>query len=58
MTIPGQTINHGFRTDAEAVLKHVEHLAGAIGPRASSSAGERVGHDYVRKTLEEIGCVT
>jgi hypothetical protein len=39
-------------------LKHIEHLAQAIGPRASTTAAERAGHDYVRQQLEQIGCST
>src|SRR5512140_2753499 len=45
-------------TDVNAALKHIEHLAGTIGPRGSATAEERAGHDYVRRTLGHLGCAT
>ena len=42
----------------KATLKQIEHLAQTIGPRASATAAERAGHEYVRQQLELIGCAT
>ncbi len=57
MTTQHRTTDNGS-TGAEAALKHIEYLAGTIGPRGSTTAAERAGHDYVRQTLEQLGCAT
>ncbi len=40
---------------SEQALAHIQHLSVAIGPRGSATAGERAGHDYVKKTLADLG---
>jgi hypothetical protein len=39
----------------EAWLRHIHALAGEIGPRGSTTEGERRGHEYCRQTLEAQG---
>jgi hypothetical protein len=40
---------------SEAALRHTEHLAKTVGPRGSTTAKEREGHDYCQATLEGLG---
>jgi hypothetical protein len=40
---------------SDIALKHIEHLANAIGPRGSATPKEREGHEYVQQTLAALG---
>jgi hypothetical protein len=43
---------------SDTALKHIEHLAVTLGPRGSTTAKEKAGHDYVQNVLNELGCAT
>lgn len=40
---------------AEAALKHIRHLSEAIGPRGSTTPGERRAAEYARDALRRLG---
>lgn len=40
---------------SETALKHIEHLSAAIGPRGTATEKEREAHQYVERTLAELG---
>jgi aminopeptidase YwaD len=42
-------------TSADAAFAHVQHLAGAIGPRVSGTPGERQAAEYLAAQLKEYG---
>ena len=44
-----------FAAHLQAWLKHIHALAEEIGPRGSTTEGERRGHDYCRQTLAAQG---
>lgn len=44
-----------FAPHVEAWLRHIHALAEEIGPRGSTTEGERRGHQYCRETLEAQG---
>lgn len=41
---------------ASIALKHIEHLSVTIGPRGSTTAQEKAGHDYAQTVLADLGC--
>ena len=47
-----------FAPHLEAWLRHIRTLAEEIGPRGSTTEGERRGHQYCRETLEAQGLET
>jgi hypothetical protein len=40
---------------SETTLHHIEHFTQTIGPRGSTTAGERAAHDYCETTLTNLG---
>lgn len=40
---------------SDTALKHVEHLTNTIGPRGSTTPGEKKAHEYCQETLEGLG---
>ena len=40
---------------AEAALQHIRHLSEAIGPRGSTTPGERRAAEYARDALRRLG---
>jgi len=50
-----QTTNNQFQHQIEVWLEHIRVLSVEIGPRGSTTDGERKGSEYCRQTLERIG---
>jgi len=50
-----QTTNNHFQHQIEVWLEHIRVLSVEIGPRGSTTDGERKGSEYCRQTLERIG---
>jgi hypothetical protein len=49
------TATSSFTPHVEAWLKLIHSLAEEIGPRGSTTEGERRGHEYCRETLTNLG---
>jgi len=49
------TTSSSFAPHVETWLKHIRVLAEEIGPRGSTTEGERRGHEYCRETLTSLG---
>jgi hypothetical protein len=43
---------------SDSALKHVEYFTNTIGPRGSTTEGEKKAHDYSKQTLESLGYET
>jgi Peptidase family M28 len=43
---------------SETALKHIEYLVNTIGPRGSTTEGEKKAHEYSKQTLEGLGYET
>jgi hypothetical protein len=52
---PLTTSSSPFSPHVEAWLKHIHALAEEIGPRGSTTEGERRGHEYCRENLTSLG---